>query len=173
MKSKSYGLGKDYFWSLRKHPVITELGFEPPRAEVHTFKYDHEKACAEVFVSLALTKKLYGWEAHRRISKTIIPDRTANIARRIFYLEIERGTQDKIIHKTENYREFRRETNDEFRVLFLVKDEKTLADSIRKLEAINAPGHYLVGVFSEFTDNPMKAILTSPKSSVSLFDLLQ
>ncbi len=173
MKSKSYGLGKDYFWSLKKHPVIAELGYSPPRAEVHTFKYEHEKACAEVFVSLALTKKLYGWESHKRISKTTIPDRIANLERRIFYLEIERGTQDKIVHKTENYRTFFRETGEEFGVLFLVKDEKTLADSVKKLEAANASSHYLVGVFSEFTDDPLGAILTSPTSSVSLHDLVQ
>jgi hypothetical protein len=166
-------LGKDYFWSLRKHPIIAELGYEPPRAEVHAFKYEHEKECAEVFVSLALTKNLYGWQSHKRISKSIIPDRIANLKNSIYYFEIERGTQDKIAQKTENYRRFWRETNEEFSVLFLVKDEKTLEDSVRKLEEINASDHYLVGVFSEFAETPMTAILTSPSKSSSLSDSLQ
>lgn len=172
LKSKSYGLGKDYFWSLRKHPVISDLGYEPPRAEVHAFKYEHEKQCAEVFVSLALTEKLYDWQGHKRISKGIIPDRIANLENRTFYLEIERGTQDKIVQKTENYRRFWRETKSDFYVLYLVKDEKTLEDAVRKLEAINASDHYLVGVFSEFTDEPLKAILTGTQRSVSLSELL-
>lgn len=172
LKSKSYGLGKDYFWSLRKHPVIAELGYEPPRAEVHTFKYEHEKQCAESFVALALTKKLYDWQAHKRISKGIIPDRIAYLENRAFYLEIERGTQDKIIQKTENYRSFWRETKSDFHVLYLVKDEKTLEDSVRKLEVANASDHYLVSVFSEFTDDPLRAILTSTQRSISLSELL-
>lgn len=172
LKSKCYGLGKDYFWSLRKHPVITERVLEAPRSEVHTFKYEHEKACAEVFVSLALTARLYDWQAHRRISKGIIPDRLADFGNRIFYLEIERGTQDKIVLKTENYRRFWRETNEDFYVLFLVKDEKTLEDAVRKLEGTNAADHYLVGVFSEFTDDPLNAILTGSFESTSLLNLI-
>lgn len=169
LKSKSYGLGKDYFWSLRKHPIISELGFEPPSAEVHTFKYEHEKECAEVFVSLALTGRLHGWQAHKRISKGIIPDRIAAFSDRKYFLEIERGTQDKIPSKTENYRRYFRETGEEFNVLFLVKDEKTLEESVKKLERMNASGHYLVGVFSEFTEDPEKAILTGTYESLTIF----
>jgi hypothetical protein len=178
LKSKSYGLipGKgsaDYFWSLRKHPIISELGYEPPRAEVHAFKYEHEKECAEVFVALALTGKLYGWKAHKRISKGIIPDRTANLQNNKYYIEVERGTQDKIASKTENYRRYFRETNEEFNVLYLVKDEKTLEDSVAKLEETGASGHYLVSVFSEFTSDPLNAILTNSFKSTSLSDSLQ
>lgn len=173
LKSKSYGLGKDYFWSLRAHPIVSERGLEAPRSEVHTFKYEHEKECAEVFVALALSGKLHGWEAHKRISKGIIPDRIAHLPNGTYYLEIERGTQDKIASKTENYRKYWRETNEQFQVLYLVKDEKTLEDSVRKLEEINASGHYLVGVFSEFKEDPMNAILTSSYKSNSLLSLLQ
>lgn len=173
LKSKSYGLGKDYFWSLRKHPVISELGYEPPRSEVHAFKYEHERLCAEVFVSLTLTGKLYGWQLHKRISKGIISDRIARFESKLFYLEIERGTQDKIVQKTETYRKFWRETKEDFSVLFLVNDEKTLEDSVNKLEETEASSHYFVGVFAEFTDDPMNAILTSPFKSVSLQNLLK
>lgn len=123
-------------------------------------------------MSLALTEKLYDWQAHKRISKGIIPDRIANIENKIFYLEIERGTQDKVAQKTENYRRFWRETKEDFRVLFLVKDEKALEDSVRKLEAINVPDYYLVGVFSEFTNEPLNAILTGTHRSISLSELI-
>lgn len=158
---------------MRKHPVIAELGLEPPRAEVHAFKYEHERICAEVFVSLALTGKLYDWQSHKKISKGIIPDRTACFENKIFYLEIERGTQDKIIQKTENYRRYWRETNGKFSVIYLVKDEKTLEDSVHKLEAAKASAHYLVGVFSEFIVDPLNAILTNSLKSVSLQNLLE
>ena len=126
-----------------------------------------------MFVALALTGKLYGWQAHKRISKGIIPDRIANLQSNKYYLEIERGTQDKIASKTENYRRYFRETNEEFSVLFLVKDEKTLEDSVRKLGETGASGHYLVGVFSEFTEDPLNAILTNSFKSTSLSDSLQ
>lgn len=172
LKSKSYGLGKEYFWSLRRHPVIAELGFEPPRAEVHAFKYEHEKQCAEVFVSLALTEKLYDWQPHKRISKGIIPDRMARFENRTFYFEIERGTQDKVIQKTENYRKFWCETKEEFSALFLVKDEKALEDSVNKLEAANASDHYCVGVFLQFIDDPLNAVLTSAHRSISFLEML-
>lgn len=129
--------------------------------------------CAEVFVSLTLTGKLYGWQSHKRISKGIIPDRIARFENKIFYLEIERGTQDKIVQKMENYGKFWRETKGDFHVLYLVNDEKTLEDSINKLEAAGASNHYLVGVFAEFTGDPLDAILTSPFRSVSLQNLLE
>ena len=149
------------------------MGYEPPRSEVHAFKYEHEKQCAEVFVSLTLTGKLYGWQSHKRISKGIIPDRIARFENRIFYLEIERGTQDKIIQKTDSYRKFWRETKDEFSVLFLVRDEKALEDAVNKFESAGASGHYFVGVFSEFAGDPLNAILTSSIRSVSLQNLLK
>ncbi len=172
LKSKSYGLGKEYFWSLRQHPVLAELGLEPPRSEVHAFKYEHEKQCAEVFVSLALTETLYDWQPHKRISKGIIPDRMARFENRTIYFEIERGTQDKIVQKTESYRKHWRETKEDFSVLFLVKDEKALEQTITKLEGINASDHYLVGVLPQFVDDPLKALLTSAQRSILLSEAL-
>lgn len=123
-------------------------------------------------MSLALSEKLYDWQSHKRIFKSIIPDRIATLQSQIFYLEIERGTQDKIAQKTESYRQFWRETNEDFRVLYLVKNEKTLADAVGKLEAAGAPNHYLVGVIAEFTSDPLTAILTSSLKSASLLDLV-
>jgi hypothetical protein len=125
-----------------------------------------------VFVSLALTERLHDWQPHKRISEGIIPDRAARFEYRVFYFEIERGTQDKVTHKTENYRNFWRETKEEFSVLFLVKDEKALEQTITKLEGINASDHYLVGVFPEFIDDPLNAILTSAHTSISFLELL-
>src|SRR5687767_9099277 len=79
LRFKDYGLGKENLWALKPHPIIKEFEYEPPKAEIHSFKYEHEKACADVFVTLTLTGKLYDWKAHKKLTKGIIPDRTAHL----------------------------------------------------------------------------------------------
>lgn len=151
LKSKSYGIDKDYFWSLKPHEIIRDLDLKPPKAEVHSFKYAHEKDCAEVFVSLALTEQLYGWEMHKKVGNGIIPDRTALLPE-TYYIEVERGTQDKIKQKLEAYQQYYRQTKEPFFVLFLVKDEKALTDGLKTLEG--SPNHYRIDIHSRFCSNP-------------------
>src|ERR1043166_5500459 len=93
LKSKDYGLGKENLWSIKRHPLNKEQGYSPA-PDIHTFKYEHEKACGDVFVSLALTGKLYSWQAHKRIGR-VIPDRIAEMEDMI-YIEVEMGSQNKI-----------------------------------------------------------------------------
>lgn len=125
LKSKSYGFAKENLWSLRQHPIIKELDLSPPRGEVHTFKYDHEKLCADIFVLLYSTGNLYSW-GQKKLSG-IIPDRYFEYGDRLVYLELERGTQDqkRIIGKLQAYKKWFRETGEKFHVWFVVIDDKT------------------------------------------------
>lgn len=150
LKYKDYGLGKENLWSLKPHPIIKELGYSPPRAEIHTFKYEHEKACADVFVSLALTGKLLDWQAHKKISKSVIPDRIAHLDT-LTYIEVEMGSQDKILQKATAYRKHYFETPEDFQVWFLVKEQKQYDDALYKLEDFT--DHYQVELLSNFVSD--------------------
>jgi hypothetical protein len=112
-------------WSLRQHPIIKELELTPPRGDVHTFKYEHEKLCADIFVLIYLSGNLYSWGQKKL--KGIIPDRYFEYGDQLVYLELERGTQDqkRIVKKLQAYKNWFRETNEKFHVWFIVTDERT------------------------------------------------
>ena len=140
LKSKAYGLGKEDFWSLRSHPIVLEEGYKPPRHDVGSLKYEHEKACAEVFVVFALTGTLYGWEQHKRLGKNFIPDRTAEFEDGILYIEVEMGTKDRVTDKLRNYQNYYRETREPFQVLFLVQ----------QMRDWKVTPHYRIELLSDF-----------------------
>lgn len=146
LSSKSYGLipGKgsaEYFWALKAHPIVKELGLEPPRADIHTFKYGHEKLCADIFVALYQTGSLSGW-GQQRISKEIIPDRTFFLGEDRYYLEAEKGNQKEplIQKKIDAYKKYWRETQESFQVRFVTDDEKTFDMLFRLM--VNETNHY-------------------------------
>lgn len=134
-------MGKDYFWSIRNHPVIKDLDLEPPKAEIHTHKFEHEKLCADVFVALYLTGSLHGW-GQQRISRELIPDRIFYLGDDLYYLEAEKGNQkDAIIKKkVDAYKKYWRETNEKFQVRFVTDDRKAFEMLSRVLE--DEPYHY-------------------------------
>lgn len=136
---------------MKPHPIIKELELEPPKSEIHSFKYEHEKACADVFVTLALTGKLYGWELHKKIAKGIIPDRTALMDTPV-YIEVEMGSQDKIRQKADNYKRYFYDTKEPFSVWFLVKTQKQYDNGLEDLRGFSS--HYsieLLDVFNKIT----------------------
>ncbi len=147
LKYKDYGLGKDNMWSLKPHSIIRELGYNPPRAEIHTFKYEHEKACADVFVTLALSDNLMDWQEHKKIGKSIIPDRTADYNGTV-YIEVEMGSQNKIRQKAEAYKKYFQETRQPFNVWFLVKEQKHYDSGLEDLR--DFPSHYSIELLDEF-----------------------
>jgi hypothetical protein len=169
LKSKDYGLGKENLWSLKPHPIIRELGYTPPKSEIHTFKYEHEKACADVFVTFALSGNLYDWEAHKRRGK-MIPDRIAETDTTIF-IEVEMGSQDKIRQKLEAYQQYHRETREEFQVLFLVKPPQLESASEIVKEVTH---HYRVELLDRYQHfEPLSDTLsdTSSESEDSILEL--
>jgi hypothetical protein len=132
---------------MKAHPIIKELGFHPPKAEIHTFKYEHEKACADVFVTLALTGQLYSWEAHKKIAKGLITDRNAQM-NQTNYIEVEMGSQDKIREKADKYKRHFYATQVPFHVWFLVKSEKQYQDGLDDLRDFSE--HYQISTLDKF-----------------------
>lgn len=133
-------------WAIKPNPINRDLGYEPPRAEIHTYKYEHEKACADVFVSLVLSGKLIGWEQHKKIGG-IIPDRTATLDGTV-YIEVEMGSQDKIRQKAESYKKYFQETRQQFDVWFLVKDQLTYEKGLEYLR--HFPSAYSIELLDVF-----------------------
>ena len=130
LSSKSYGVlagkgGLDYFWALKSHPVIKDLGLTPPKGEVHSHFYPHEKLCGDVFVQLVLTGNLHGWE-HKRLNDDIKPDRTFYYGDDLVFLEAERGSHNEstIRQKIQNYQQHWRETKARFKVLFVSRTDQ-------------------------------------------------
>lgn len=163
LKSKSYGLAKDKLWHLSKHRVIKDLGYTPPTGEIHAYKYDHEKACADVFVSLVLSDTLLEWEGEGDQKIGLRYDRKFKVDERQFYLEVERGTQgpEKLRTKLERYVKHYRQEQEPFHVLFTVQDEAALERLIYVFEGLSLPAAYAVVVHAELVNDPLRARIST------------
>jgi hypothetical protein len=163
LKSKSYGLAKDKLWFLAKHKVVLELGYTPPKGEIHAYKYDHEKDCADVFVSLALSDSLLEWEGEGDQKMGLRYDRKFRVDDRQFYLEVERGTQgpEKLRVKLERYIKHYREKQEPFNVLFTVIDEPALERIVYLFEEFKLPASYSVVIHSELVNDPLNARIST------------
>ena len=162
MINDSYGLGKDKLFRLADHKLLKELNYTPAKAKVHGQLYEHEKICGDVFVSLTLTDKLRHWGGTTSLGKNgPFPDRVFRIDQRLFYLEVETGTQreDKLRPKVERYIQYRRETKDEFHTLWLGRDDNHLDMMMDIFEELGASPHYIVASQNEFINSPLTCLL--------------
>lgn len=169
LRSKDYERGTEKFWSLAKNKEIKNLGYEPPQAEIHRFKYEHEKGCGDIFVSFILTEQVVLWEGEGRAIRGFRHDRKFAFSE-TWYLENERGTQaPKILRgKLENYLHHYRETGDVFHVLFVVKDEASLVQIVSVFDEYKLPNRYWAVVFDELVSDPLNARITSRNNTATL-----
>jgi hypothetical protein len=149
-------------WSLTSHKINKELGYKA-KPDVHAFKYDHEKDCADIFVSLALTGTLLEWQGEGDQKTGFRHDRMFSVDDRIFYLEVERGTQGdgKLRAKLERYIKHYHATHKPFNVLFTVQDEDALERMVGLFAEFKLGNQYAVVVHSEFVRDPLHARLTT------------
>lgn len=169
LKSKSYGLGKEVLWSLTNHKINKEQGYKAP-PEVHAFKYEHEKACADIFVSLALSDTLMEWVGEGDQKLGFRHDRLFRVDDRVFYLEVERGSQgDGVLRaKLERYIKHYQATKQPFNVLFTVSDEDALERLLTLFDQFKLGNQYAVTLHSEFVADPLKAQITTRFDSNTL-----
>jgi hypothetical protein len=174
LKSKAYGIDKDKFWYLAKHPLNAEDGFSPPKAEIHRFKYEHEKGCGDIFVSLALTDQLLNWEGEGRALKGFRHDRKFAIGDDDWYLENERGNQSPQVlrAKLENYLKHYRDAKESFFVLFALGSDQAVEQMVYLFEEFKLPNFYWATAFDEFVSDPLNAQITSRNTSNSLSNML-
>jgi hypothetical protein len=182
--SESYGVkleGVEKLWRFflvpnEKYPkriqeeIFKERGIDPKSSKVHKNTYLHEKACSEIFVSLALTGRLLEWKGEGDQKQGFRHDRLFRIDDRTFYVELETGSQDKTDwrEKVRAYQKLYNETRKPFHVLFVMPDEETLEELIEVFYELNTTPHYRACVFSEFVENPLTAQLTSSTDTIFL-----
>lgn len=163
LKSKSYGLGVDMLWCLRKHKLLSEFGIDYPRFEIHRFKYEHEKACGDVFVSLALTNQLFEWTGEGDQKSGFRHDRKFALQGLPWYLEHEEGNhvQNILREKLTRYFQLWSQTHEPFGVLFTVKQPETFDLLLSLFKELHLPASYCVTLHSDFVSDPLNAELTS------------
>lgn len=163
LKSKSYGIGKDKLWFLANHKEVKELGYIPPKAEIHAFKYDHEKDCADVFVSLAITEGLYEWQGEGDQRGGFRHDRLFRVCPCTYYLERERGSQgpDKLRAKIERYMKHYKQSEESFNVLFTVDTEPEIERLGSLFKEFGLGNSYQIALHQEFVDDPLEALIST------------
>ena len=174
LSSKSYGWDKDKFWSLTNHQIVKELGYSAPKFEVHRYKYEHEKGCGDIFVSLALTGQMLLWEGEGRAKKGFRHDRKFALDDTDWYLENERGSQAPQVlrGKLDQYLKHHRETKEIFHTLFVVKDEQAVEQIVYLFDEYKLPNFYWACVFDQFVSDPLTAQITSRNSTNTLSNTL-
>lgn len=176
LSSKSYGVAAghgslEYFWALRKHPIVTDLGLIPPKAEVHSNLYEHEKLCADVFVALYRTGSLHGWGQQRVSGLKKNPDRIFYLGDDLYFLEAEMGNHKEAVirEKVEAYKNYYRTTHEQFQLRFLVKEEDTFNMIYRVLE--NETHHYQVYMLDALQEASKSHSITRSTSEESEIEL--
>jgi hypothetical protein len=169
LKSKSYGLGKELFWSLAKKKIVRDLGYNPPKSEIHSYLYEHEKDLGDVFVSLALTETLYTWKGEGDQKKGFRFDRMFQIDDTVRFLERERGTQgrEKLRAKLSRYLKHYRETKEQFNVLILAEASE-IDFHLSLFGELHLGNHYGSVAHSEFVRDPLNALITTRFGTFSL-----
>lgn len=143
LESRHYGREKGILWAIAPHPINKEEGFIPPKRWVHEYKFNHERACGDVFVKFC-DVEIFGWEQHKKISPQITPDRTVYLTEDVpTYIEVEMGDRDRVTEKLSAYQQYFRETRANFHVLFLVQQLRDWPQS----------PHYTFRLLNDFISN--------------------
>jgi hypothetical protein len=182
LKSDSYGVkieGKEKFWrilpsktdlsSLKNQvKILDELGVSPTLWKVHSSLYEHEKACGELFVSLAVTNQLWLWEGEGDQKQGFRHDRVFQLFSSddpVWYLEEETGSQSegKWRGKVENYLRLFRETRQPFNVLFDMPDADYVSRILAVFGEYQLRVQYAAAVHGELVNDPLGASLFTNK----------
>lgn len=175
LKSKSYGMGEEKLWRLRKSDLLTQLGFAAPKGDVHEYLYSHEKKCADVMVSLVLARLLVSWDGASDQKNGFRYDRRAELmgVSDPIYLEEETGSQKPKdwVGKIEQYQKHYRETGEVFNVLFLMPSSSV--DTMVKLFTERRTGKYYAATSHEdFVLDPLNALIRTSVGDFKLSNVL-
>jgi hypothetical protein len=139
------------FWLIADSKVVKDLGFKPTQP-IHPLYFDHEKAIGDIFVTLAVSGHLTGWD---RSDRKLKDDAQFNIDEDLYYLEMEMGNhgQAGLTEKVVRYKTHFRETGEQFQVLFVMNES---AETIQRVfETERTTSHYQACLLSEIVSNPL------------------
>lgn len=185
--SDSYGVkmeGKEKFWRIlsssipqsskrRQQAVLNELGLTETPWKIHASLYDHEKASAEVFVSLAVTGTLMDWQGEGDQKAGFRHDRRLTLFdsnNPPIYLEQEMGNHGNATLKAKvtQYRKLFDRTGNPFKVVFAFPTEKDLEDMVSVFEECEVGFRYAAALQSELVSSPLTAQITHRFDTVDL-----
>ena len=184
LKSDSYGVkmeGKEKFWRIlasvtetcpkrQQEGVLKEMGVEQTPWKIHSSLYEHEKACTDVFVSLALTGALYEWQGEGDQKAGFRHDRLFRIGEPTVYLEMEMGNhgRETLRGKVEQYIRLYRKTGEPFNALFSFQTEPEVEEMVSVFAEYKVGSQYGAVLQSELVTDPLNARVTHRFDTVSL-----
>lgn len=173
--------GKQKFWRIlpqtvpdspRKHQdaVLLTLGVSPTSWKIHASLYDHEKACADVFVSLAITDTLMEWQGEGDQKSGFRHDRMFRIGESVNYLEMEMGNHERqtLRLKVDQYTNLFRKAQVPFNVIFSFPTEQDIEKIVAVFEEAKVGQQYAAVLQSELVSDPLNARVTHRFDTVSL-----
>ncbi len=133
----------EQMWAIKTRPAIKPLELA---------NYEHERMCADVYVSLKLTGHLQEWEVNSAKHRLIEEDRKAVFLDRIIYWEIDRGTEKKgaISYKATRYVKL----NGRFHVIFVAPNEDRANAILHELPT-NRGAQFLVSLHEYMKHDPL------------------
>jgi len=142
------------------HETLPIMWSLPPIKREHKLSsYDHEHACADVYVALKISGKLEAWE-WRKDDKSILYDRKASFLGKDIRFEIERGNHDEDDwhSKVERYKKL----TGWFYVVFVMSDENSADRVTGVLKDARRNNQFLVTLQEYIAVNPLAEIFVSP-----------
>jgi hypothetical protein len=151
LTSKPSKITDEKLWLIADSKIARDLGYKstPP---IHPLYFEHEKAIGDVFVSLAISGHLTGWDRSDR--PKLRDDAQFYIDDNLFYLEVEMGNHgiDRLTEKVVRYKKYFRETGEPFHVLFVMKDDLAKIQNVFASERTTI--HYKSCLLEEVVTNP-------------------
>ncbi len=173
--------GKEKFWRIladktstnpkrRQLAVLEELGVTQTTWKIHSTLYEHEKACGDVFVSLAITNSLLEWQGEGDQKSGFRHDRLFRFSDSINYLEMEMGNhgKDTLRGKVKHYLDLFRKTRKPFNVLFSLPTEQGVEDMVGIFDELGVGKQYGAVLQSELVKDALSARVTHALDTVSL-----
>lgn len=176
LKSDSYGVkieGKEKLWRIlaqatdtspkrRQEAVLAEHGAVQTNWKIHSSLYEHEKACGDVFVSLALTDRLLEWQGEGDQKSGLRHDRLFRIGGPVNYLEMEMGNhaRDTLRNKVKQYLDLYRKTGGTFNVIFSFQTEDEIEDMVGIFAESRVGKQYAAVLQTELVSDPLSARIT-------------
>lgn len=142
--------------------------------------HEHERACADLYVTYHLTWSLQFWESlpnEEYLALGLKPDRSSIIDGRIIFWEVDKGTETLpvIEKKIERYIELSaRHPDRRFHVVFTATKRRARSILMDVLPAFKRGDQFLVAEHQSVIERPYEGVFVSPKDPekwLSIHDL--
>ena len=142
--------------------------------------HEHERACADVYVTYHLSWTVRFWEtvpADEYLQLGLKPDRASTIEGRIIFWEVDKGTEtlSVIRKKVERYIQLSQlHPNQKFYVIFTASKDRARSILLDVLPPFKRGNQFLVAEHKSVVERPMEAVFVSPLDPtkwLSIFDL--